>query len=70
MSDPELAGIRRFHSITVGAGILFCVMMAVRFVLVYQRLGEAKYIPYTACALLAGAGLTAYLLKFRKEGLR
>ena len=70
MRDPELAGIRRFHSITVGAGIVFCLMMAIRFVLVFQRLDEPKYIGYTAGALLAGTALTVYLVRFRRDGLR
>lgn len=70
MSDTEFAGIRRFHRITISAGIAFCVLMALRFFLSYSRAADPKYLAYGALAVIAATGLLLYLIRFWRTGLK
>ncbi len=70
MSNTELVGIRRFHKVTISAGVIFCGLVALRFGLTWSRTGQDRYLLYTVIAIVAMAGLGAYLLRFWRTGLR
>ena len=67
--SEELKGITRFHKVTIGAGVLFCLLMIGRYVLIWRRTQDSGYLVYALVAALGMIGLGAYLRRFSRSGI-
>ncbi len=68
-SPPDLRGLRRFHKVTVGAGIVFVAMMCWRFTQAWLRYGSTARGLYGLGAGIALVSLTVYWIRFHRRGL-
>ena len=67
--DSDFVGLTRFHQITIGAGILFSLMMVFHFSLDYRRGGGGVAIAFAVFCFLVAVALTVYLIRFRRHGI-
>ncbi|HGY91940.1 MAG TPA: hypothetical protein ENK43_12285 [Planctomycetes bacterium] len=65
----DLRGLRRFHKVTVGAGIVFVAMMCWRFTQAWLRDGSTARGLYGLAAGIACVLLVIYWLRFNRRGL-
>lgn len=65
----QFKGLARFHMVTIGTGVMFCLLLSYRFFQVYRRSGASIYLVFAVVSLVGFLGLLVYLLRFRKTGI-
>ena len=68
-SDDDIRGLRRFHKVTIGAGVVFCGLVAIRFSRTYGATGRSVYVLYGVLAGVAGVLLLIYWIRFWRRGV-
>ncbi|MCA9323036.1 MAG: hypothetical protein KDB53_20005 [Planctomycetes bacterium] len=65
----DLVGLTRFHSITIGAAVLFLAVLTWRFVSDWHYEGNTSRGVYSLFSAVAMVGLAVYWLRFRRHGI-
>ena len=66
--ENAMVGLRRFHSMTILAGIIFLAILGFRFYLSWQEFGGIRGF-FALLTIVADAALIVHWLRFRKTGI-
>lgn len=67
--ENDVKGITRFHKLTIGIGMVFCLLLAWRFFAIYLDNGASRAAVYSGAALAGAVLLAIYLRSFSKRGI-